>query len=70
MRSKSRGQFADIRTHIAALIVDTQYGGAMRMQYAICNMQCAGVANDTIASVLRSVLGALAAGKRVGTRTN
>jgi hypothetical protein len=68
MRSKSRGQFADIRTHIAALIVDTQHGGAM--QYAICNMQYAGVANDTIASVLRSVLGALAAGKRVGTRTN
>jgi hypothetical protein len=44
MRSKSRGQFADIRTHIAALIVDTQHGGAMQyaicnMQYAICNMQ-------------------------------
>ena len=45
MRSKSRGEFADIRTDIAALIIDTQYGGAMRMQRA-------GVASDTIASVL------------------
>ena len=63
MRSKLRGEFADTCTDIVALIIDTQYGGAMRMQRE-------GVANDTIASVLRSVLRALAAGKRVGTRTN
>ena len=63
MRSKSRGELADIPTDIAALFIDTQHGGAMRMQRE-------GVANDTIVSVLRSALGVLAVGKRAGARTN
>lgn len=63
MRSKSRGELADIPTDIAALFIDTQHGGAMRMQRE-------GVANDTIARVLRSALGVLAVGKRADARTN
>jgi len=63
MLSKSRGEFADIPTDIAALFIDTEHGGAMRMQRE-------GVANDTIVSVLKSALGVLAVGKRAGARTN
>ena len=44
-RSKSRGEFADIPTGIAALFMDSQHGGAMRMQRE-------GVPNTTIAQVL------------------
>ena len=44
-RSKSRKEFADIPTEIAALFMDAQHGGAMRMQRE-------GVPNTTIARVL------------------
>lgn len=44
-RSKSRGEIADIRSDIAALLLDAQHGGAMRMQKE-------GVPNETIACVL------------------
>ena len=62
-RAKSRGEFADIPSDIAALFIDTQHGGAMRMQRE-------GVANDTIASVLQTALGVLAAGERAGARAH
>ena len=62
-RAKSRGEFADIPSDIAALFIDTQHGGAMRMQRE-------GVANDTIASVLETALGVLAAGERAGARAH
>ena len=62
-RAKSRGEFADIPSDIAALFIDAQHGGAMRMQ-------CEGVANDTIASVLETALGVLAAGERAGARAH
>ena len=54
-RSKSRGEFADIPTNIAALFIDAQHGGAMRMQRE-------GVPNDIIATVLRTALGMLVLG--------
>ena len=47
--SKSRGEFADIPTDIAALFVDAQHGGAMRMQRE-------GIPNDTVARVLEIAL--------------
>ena len=58
-RSKSHGEFADIPTNIAALYIDAQHGGAMRMQRE-------GVPNDTVAHVLEtglrmSILGETAA---------
>lgn len=48
-RSKSRGDFAAIPTDIAALFMDAQHGGAMRMQRE-------GVANDAVESVLGTAL--------------
>lgn len=48
-RSKSRGDFAAIPTDIAALFMDAQHGGAMRMQRE-------GVANDTVVGVLETAL--------------
>jgi AcrR family transcriptional regulator len=60
-RAKSRGEFADTPTDIAALFIDAQHGGAMRMQRE-------GVANDAIASVLKIVLEVIAAGERAGAR--
>jgi AcrR family transcriptional regulator len=54
-RSKSRGDFADIPTDIAALLIDVQHGGAMRMQRE-------GVANETVARVLRTALRILVLG--------
>ena len=47
--SKSRGDFADIPTDVAALFMDAQHGGAMRMQRE-------GVPNDTVVSVLGTAL--------------
>ena len=47
--SKSRGEFADIPTDIAALFFDAQHGGAMRMQRE-------GIPNDTVARVLEIAL--------------
>ena len=51
--SKSRGDFADIPTDVAALFMDAQHGGAMRMQRE-------GVPNDTVVSVLGTALHILA----------
>jgi AcrR family transcriptional regulator len=62
-RSKSRGEFADIPTDIAALFIDAQHGGAMRMQRE-------GVANDTIAHVLGTALDVLAAGEKANARVH
>jgi AcrR family transcriptional regulator len=62
-RAKSRGECTDIPTDIAALFIDAQHGGAMRMQRE-------GVANDAIASVLRTALGVIAAGERAGARVH
>jgi AcrR family transcriptional regulator len=58
-RSKSRGEFADIPTDIAALFMDAQHGGAMRMQRE-------GVANDTVVSVLGTALRMLVLGEKPG----
>jgi hypothetical protein len=60
-RAKLRGEFADIPSDIAALFIDAQHGGAMRMQRE-------GVDNDTIASVLETALGVLAAVETAGAR--
>jgi AcrR family transcriptional regulator len=57
-RSKSRSEFADIPTNVAALFVDAQHGGAMRMQRE-------GVPNNTVVHVLEAALGVLAS--RVGS---
>lgn len=51
-RSKARGEFVDISTDIAALFLDAQHSGAMRMQRE-------GVPNDIIARVLETGLGFL-----------
>ena len=51
-RAKLHGEFIDIPTDIAALLLDMQHGGAMRMQRE-------GVPRETIESVLRFALGAL-----------
>jgi len=45
-RAKLQGQFADIPTDIAALFLETQHVGAMRMQRE-------GVSTETVANVLR-----------------
>lgn len=51
-RSKARGELADIETDVAALFIDAQHGGAMRMQRE-------GLPNNTIARVLETGLGTL-----------
>ena len=51
-RAKLHGEFIDIPTDIAALLLDMQHGGVMRMQRE-------GVPRETIESVLRFALGAL-----------
>jgi AcrR family transcriptional regulator len=56
-RSKSHGEFADIPTHVAALFLDAQHGGAMRMQRE-------GVPNDTVVQVLEAALCVLILGVR------
>ena len=48
-RSKVRGECTNIPTDIAALYIDAQHGGAMRMQRE-------GVLNETVANVLRMAL--------------
>lgn len=48
-RSKVRGECTNIPTDIAALYIDAQHGGAMRMQRE-------GVPNETVANVLRMAL--------------
>jgi AcrR family transcriptional regulator len=48
-RSKVRGECTNIPTDIAALYIDVQHGGAMRMQRE-------GVLNETVANVLRMAL--------------
>ena len=55
--SKSRGDFADIPTDVTALFIDTQHGGAMRMQRE-------GVPNDTVVSVLGTALRMLVLGEK------
>lgn len=55
--SKSRGDFADIPTDVAALFMDAQHGGAMRMQRE-------GVPNDTVVSVLGTALRMLVLGEK------
>jgi AcrR family transcriptional regulator len=55
--SKSRGDFADIPTDVAALFMDAQHGGAMRMQRE-------GVPNDTVVSVLGTALHMLVLGEK------
>ena len=55
--SKSRGDFADIPTDVAALFMDAQHGGAMRMQRE-------GVPNDTVVSVLGTALRMLFLGEK------
>ena len=55
--SKSRGDFADIPTDVAALFMDAQHGGAMRMQRE-------GVSNDTVVSVLGTALRMLVLGEK------
>ena len=62
-RSKSRGEFADIPTDIAALFMDAQHGGAMRMQRE-------GLPNDAIASVLGTAFRVLVSDERSGARIN
>jgi AcrR family transcriptional regulator len=49
-RAKLHGEFINIPTDIAALLLDMQHGGAMRMQRE-------GVPRETIESVLRFALG-------------
>jgi AcrR family transcriptional regulator len=51
-QAKLHSEFIDIPTDIAALLIDMQHGGAMRMQRE-------GVPRETIESVLRFALGAL-----------
>ena len=51
-RAKLHGEFINIPTDIAALLLDMQHGGAMRMQRE-------GVPRETIESVLRVALGAV-----------
>ena len=51
-RAKLHGEFIDIPTDIAALLLDMQHGGAMRMQRE-------GVPRETIKTVLKIALGAL-----------
>ena len=51
-RAKLHGEFINIPTDIAALLLDMQHGGAMRMQRE-------GVPRETIESVIRFALGAL-----------
>jgi AcrR family transcriptional regulator len=51
-RAKLHGEFINIPTDIAALLLDMQHGGAMRMQRE-------GVSRETIESVLRFALGAV-----------
>ena len=51
-RAKLHGEFIDLPTDIAALLLDMQHGGVMRMQRE-------GVPRETIESVLRFALGAL-----------
>ena len=51
-RAKLRGECIKIPTDIAALLLDMQHGGAMRMQRE-------GVSRETIESVLRFALGGL-----------
>tara|TARA_B110001452_G_scaffold19305_1_gene15581 strand:- start:271 stop:897 length:627 start_codon:yes stop_codon:yes gene_type:complete len=51
-RARLHGEFIDIPTHIAVLLLDMQHGGAMRMQRE-------GVPRETIESVIRFALGAL-----------
>ena len=51
-RAKLHGEFINIPTDIAALLLDMQHGGAMRMQRE-------GVPRETIESVLRYALGAV-----------
>jgi AcrR family transcriptional regulator len=48
-RSKARGECTNIPNDIAALYIDAQHGGAMRMQRE-------GVPNETVANVLRMAL--------------
>ena len=55
--SKSRGDFANIPTDVAALFMDAQHGGAMRMQRE-------GVPNDTVVSVLGTALHMLVLGEK------
>ena len=55
--SKSRGDFADIPTDVAALFMDAQHGGAMRMQRE-------GVYNGTVVSVLGTALRMLFLGEK------
>ena len=55
--SKSRGDFADIPTDVAALFMDAQHGGAMRMQRE-------GVYNGTVVSVLGTALRMLVLGEK------
>lgn len=62
-RVKARGEFADIPTDVAALFIDTQHGGAMRMQRE-------GVPNETIARVLKIAFRALVSGEQLGARIN
>jgi AcrR family transcriptional regulator len=52
-RSKARSECTNIPTDIAALYIDAQHGGAMRMQRE-------GVPNETVANVLRMALCTLA----------
>ena len=51
-RAKRHGAFKNIPTDIAALLLDMQHGGAMRMQRE-------GVPRETIETVLRFALEAL-----------
>ena len=62
-RSKSRGECVEIPTDIAALFIDAQHGGAMRMQRE-------GVPNDTIANVLGRALRVLVSGEGPSARAN
>jgi hypothetical protein len=51
-RAKLHGEFINIPTNIAALLLDMQHGGAMRMQRE-------GVPRETIENVLRFALRAV-----------
>ena len=51
-RAKLHGEFIDIPTDIAALLLDMQHGGAMRMQRE-------GIPREMIETVLKVALGAL-----------
>lgn len=56
-RSKSQGECADVPTDIAALFIDAQHGGAMRMQRE-------GVPKDTAKNVLETAFRVLFLGVR------